>query len=144
MYIWQMVLLRWLSADLVAMECITYSLRSFLYSPVTSSLLGSYIPSTPYSQKILSPRSSLNANDQVSHPYITMGKIMVLHILIFKIFGQKTGRQNILHRMIASIAWLQSALNFILNRILIVKFVPKYLNTVSTWITWNVHSNCGK
>jgi hypothetical protein len=36
-----------------------------------------------------------------------------------KIFGQQTGRQNILHRMIASIPLLQYALNFFLNKILI-------------------------
>jgi len=35
------------------------------------------------------------------------------------IFGQQTGRQKILHRMTASIPWLQSALNLFLNRILI-------------------------
>ena len=35
------------------------------------------------------------------------------------IFGQQTGRQKILHWMIASIPWLWSDLNFFLNRILI-------------------------
>ena len=34
-------------------------------------------------------------------------------------FGQQTGRRKTLHRMIASIPWLQSALNFLQNRILI-------------------------
>ena len=34
------------------------------------------------------------------------------------IFENKTGRQKILHRMTASITWLQSALNFVLNRFL--------------------------
>jgi hypothetical protein len=33
----------------------------------------------------------------------------------------KSGRQKILHRTIASIPWLQSALNFFLNRIFICK-----------------------
>jgi len=32
----------------------------------------------------LSFLSSLNVNDQVSHPYKTTGKIIVLYILIFK------------------------------------------------------------
>ena len=35
------------------------------------------------------------------------------------IFGQQTGRQKLLHWIIASIPWLQSALNFFMNRILI-------------------------
>jgi len=37
--------------------------------------------------------------------------------------------EDILHQMITSIPLLQSALNFFLNRILIVKAVPKYLNS---------------
>ena len=44
------------------------------------------------------------------------------------VFREQTGRQKLLHRMIANIPWLQSALNFFLNRILICKVVPKYLN----------------
>jgi len=32
--------------------------------------------------------------------------------LYFCIFGEQSGRQRILHRLIASIPWLQSALNF--------------------------------
>jgi hypothetical protein len=32
----------------------------------------------------LSLRSSINASDQISHPYKTTGKIIVLCILIFK------------------------------------------------------------
>jgi hypothetical protein len=43
------------------------------------------------------------------------------------IFGEQTGRQKILNRMIANILWLQSTLNFFLNRILTIKVVPKYL-----------------
>jgi len=35
---------------------------------------------------ILSFLSSHNVNDQVSHPYKTTGKILVLYILIFKFF----------------------------------------------------------
>jgi hypothetical protein len=58
------------------------SLCNFLHSPVTSSLLG---PNTLLNT--LSPRSSLNVSDQVSHPYKTTGKIMVLYILIFKFWG---------------------------------------------------------
>jgi phosphoglycerol transferase MdoB-like AlkP superfamily enzyme len=59
------------------------SLCSFLHSPVTSSLLGPNILSTLFSNTV-SPRSSLNVRDQVSHPYKTTVKIIVLYILIFK------------------------------------------------------------
>jgi len=43
-------------------------------------------------------------------------------------FGQKTGRQKILGRVIASIASVQSAVNLILNVILNVTVVPKHLS----------------
>src|SRR5215475_10251199 len=67
-------------------ECRSFSssLCSFLHSPVTSSLLGqNTLPNTLFSNT-LSLRSSLNVRDQVSHPYKTTGKIIVLYILIFK------------------------------------------------------------
>jgi hypothetical protein len=58
-------------------------LCNFLYSPVTSSLLGQDILlNTPFSNT-LSVCSSLNVTDQVSHPYKTTGTIMVLYILTF-------------------------------------------------------------
>ena len=53
------------------------SLRSFLHSPVTPSLLGSNIP-----LNILSLRSSLNVSDQFSHPYKTTGEIIILYVLV--------------------------------------------------------------
>ena len=58
------------------------SLCSFLHSPVSSSLLGPNILLSTLFSKTLSLRSSINASDQVSHPYIT-GKIIVLCIVIF-------------------------------------------------------------
>ena len=56
-------------------------------SPVTSFLLGLTTFPRILNLNILSPC-------QVSHPYKTMGKIIVLHILILHIFGQPTGRQD--------------------------------------------------
>jgi len=58
------------------------SLCSFLHSPVTSSLSG-LIPLNTLFSNTLSLRSSLNVSDQVSHPYRTMGNIIVLYIFIF-------------------------------------------------------------
>jgi len=60
------------------------SLCNFLHSPVTSFLLGSNIFLNTLFSNTLSLRSSLNVSDQVSHPYKTTGKIIVLYILIFK------------------------------------------------------------
>ena len=56
------------------------SLCSFLHSPVTSSLLRpNFLLSTLF-LNTLSLRSSLNVNDQVSHPYKTTGKTIVLYM----------------------------------------------------------------
>ena len=58
------------------------SLCSFLHSPVTSSLLDPNIPLSNLFSKNLSLRSSNNISDQVSHPYKTTSKIIILYILI--------------------------------------------------------------
>ena len=60
------------------------SLCNFLHSPVTLSLLGPNILLTT-----LSLRSSRNVSNQVSYPYKTTGKIIVLYILIFKFLDSK-------------------------------------------------------
>ena len=67
------------------------SLCSFLHSPDPSSLLGPNILNTQFSN-ILSLRSSLKVSNQVSYPYKTTGKIIVLYILnfIFWIANWKT------------------------------------------------------
>jgi hypothetical protein len=49
------------------------SLCTFIYSCVTSSLLGL--------SNTISLRSSLNVSDQVSHPFKTTGKIIVLSVI---------------------------------------------------------------
>ena len=58
-------------------------LCNLLYSPVISFILGPNILNTLFSDT-LSFLSSRNVSDQVSHPYKTTGKIIVLYILIFK------------------------------------------------------------
>jgi len=62
------------------------SLCSFLKSPVTSSLIDQNILLNTLFLNTLSLRSSLNVRDQVSHPYKTTCKIIVLYILIFTFF----------------------------------------------------------
>jgi hypothetical protein len=46
--------------------------------------------------------SSLNARDQVSHPYKSNGRIMLLYVFSF-IFLDKSGKTKTLYRMVASI-----------------------------------------
>jgi len=65
------------------------SLCSFHYSPVTSSLLGPNILLSTLFSNTVSLRFSLNVSDQVSHPYKTTDKIIVLYILMFKFLGSK-------------------------------------------------------
>ena len=60
------------------------SLCNLLHSPVTSSLLGPNILLNTKFSNTLSFLSSRNVSDQVSQPYKTTGKIIVLYILIFK------------------------------------------------------------
>jgi len=54
------------------------SLCSFLHSPVTSSHLDPNIFLSTLFSNTLSLRSSLSVSDQVSHPYRTTGKIIIL------------------------------------------------------------------
>ena len=63
------------------------SLCSFLHSSVISSLLGPNTLLCTLLSSNLSLHSSLNMSDQVSHPYKTIGKIIVLYIFHFYIFG---------------------------------------------------------
>jgi hypothetical protein len=56
------------------------SLCSFPQSPVTSSLLGPQIFLNILFSNTLSLHSSLSLSNQVSHPYKTIGKIIVLYI----------------------------------------------------------------
>ena len=58
------------------------SLCRLLHSPVTSSLLGPNILLNPIFSNTLSFLSSLNVNDQVSHPYKTKDKIILVRFKI--------------------------------------------------------------
>jgi hypothetical protein len=58
-------------------------LCNFLHSPVTSSLFGQNILLSTLFSNTLSLCSSLNIRDQVSQPYRTTGKIIVLYSNFF-------------------------------------------------------------
>ena len=58
------------------------SLCNFLHSPFTSSLFGPIILLSTLFSNPLSLHSSLNGNDQVSHPYKTRNKIQSTLIII--------------------------------------------------------------
>ena len=60
------------------------SLYSFLHPFVNSSILGPNILLSTLFSNTLGLPSSLNVSDQVSHPYTTTGKLIVLYILSFK------------------------------------------------------------
>jgi hypothetical protein len=65
------------------------SLCSFLHSLVTSSLLGPNILLSTIFANTLNLHSSIIVSDQVSHPYKTAGKIIVLQMLIFVFLDSK-------------------------------------------------------
>ena len=65
------------------------SLCSLLHTHFTSSYLGTNILLSTLFSDILSPCSSLSVSDQVSLPYKTKGKIIVLCIFIFIFLDSK-------------------------------------------------------
>jgi hypothetical protein len=70
------------------------SLCSLLHSPVTSSLLYSNILLSTLFSYTLSLRSFLSVSDQVSHPYKTKGKFIVLYIFMFIFVDSKSERHK--------------------------------------------------
>ena len=66
-------------------RCRDHSAPHYVVSSTSSPLGPNILLSTLFSNT-LSLHSSLNVSNQVSHPYKTTGKIIVLYILIFKIF----------------------------------------------------------
>jgi hypothetical protein len=58
-------------------------------TPITSSLLGPNILLNTLFSNTPNLRSSLNMSDQVSHPFKTTSKIIVLYILILKFLDSK-------------------------------------------------------
>jgi hypothetical protein len=102
---------------------IWWGVQSIKFLVMQSSPLLCYLvplrPSYPPQHLILENlHSSLNVNDQVSHPYKTTGKFMVMYILIFTFFianwKTKDSAQND-----SSIPKLKFALNFLMSGILI-------------------------
>jgi hypothetical protein len=65
------------------------SICSFLQPPVTSFLFGQNILLSTLFLNTLNLCSSLEVRDQVSHPYKTTGKIIVLYILIFTLLDSR-------------------------------------------------------
>ena len=82
-----LILLDFIIRTIMAEEyrSLSSSLCNFLHSPVTPFLLGPNTLLNTLFSNTLSLCSCLNVSDQVSHPYKTTGKIIVLYILIFKI-----------------------------------------------------------
>jgi hypothetical protein len=125
------ILLDLITRKILGKECrsLISSLCSFLHSFVTSSLLCPNILLYTLFSNILSLIFSLNVSDQVSHPYKTTVKIIVLYILTFRFFD------NTLEDKRFCTECLQAFPDF--NRLLIsswiefwfVKVVPKYLSS---------------
>jgi uncharacterized membrane protein SirB2 len=67
----------------------SFSLWSFLYSSLTSSLLGPAGFLSTLASNTRGPCSSLNVRDQVSHLCKTRGKIVVLYIWMFIFLDSK-------------------------------------------------------
>jgi hypothetical protein len=72
-----------------------------LHSPVTSSLFGTNIPLRTLLSNALDTCFSLNVTDQVSHPYRTTGRLVVVVYFNLYIPREQAVRQKTLNRMVA-------------------------------------------
>jgi hypothetical protein len=103
-------------------------LCNFLHSPVTSSLVGPNILLNTLFSNTLSLCSSLNVRDQVSHPYKTTSRIMVLYILTFNFLDNRREGKRLWTE------WQQAFPEFSLllisscSQFSYVSVVPRYLN----------------
>jgi hypothetical protein len=90
-----------------------FSLCSFLRPSITPSLCGLNILLSTLFSNTLSLCSCLIVRDQVLHPFRTTDKKYNLVYSNFYVFRQKTSRQKVLNRMVASITRIRSLLNFL-------------------------------
>jgi hypothetical protein len=87
----------------------SFSLCNFLHSHVTSSVFGPNIIIRTLFPSPLSLCYYLGVRYQVSHPYKTTGRIVVLYILAFTFLDSRREDKR-LNRMVASIPWIYSLL----------------------------------
>jgi hypothetical protein len=108
-----------LTTSVIFGEYRTYSslLSGLLHSPITLYHLSTNIFLSTLFWNTLSLYFSLNVRDQTSHPYKTMGKIIILYIINF-IFLDRKLEDNRFRTEWQQAFWLQSAPNFFINRIL--------------------------
>ena len=107
-------------------------------SHVTLSLLGPNIFLSILFVNTLSLCSSLNVRDHLLHPYKRTGKMCSSVYFDVYILGYQTERRKILHQMMISIFGVQSALNFVMNIILIFQGysqIFEVFNTFKRYIT---------
>ena len=119
------------------------SLCSFLHSPVTSSLLAPNILLITLFSYTPSLRSSLNVNDQVSHPYKTTGKITVLYILVFHPHAiAYLINSSRIHSQLAHIThWLRPEFHYRAgDRVHVPKFCVVYISASNKYSVY--HHNC--
>jgi len=88
------------------------SVCTFLYSPVSSSLLGPNILLNTLFSNTLSLRSSLNVSDQFSHPYKTTGKIILsMYFSLFPCYPSLLGPNILLNALFSYTLSLRFSLN---------------------------------
>jgi uncharacterized membrane protein len=96
------------------------SLCGFLQPPVTSSLIGPNILLSTLFSNTLNLCSSLNVRDQVSHPYKTTGKIIILLILNYgEVVKIDNLQQCVTHQIIELIyrrhKWSKTSFSFLIR-----------------------------